>query len=99
MGIAGGLVPSPSALLVLLAAVALDRVGFGLALIVSYGVGLALTLIAAGLLMARLEHAVRRVAMRTSGGAIATAVSALPLVSAVGLICGGALFVLRALQV
>lgn len=97
MGVAGGMVPSPSALLVLLGAIALDRVAFGLALIVAYGIGLALTLIAAGLLMARMEHAVRRFAGRSQGGAIAVAVSALPLVSACGLISGGAMFVVRSM--
>ena len=99
MGVAGGLVPSPSALLVLLGAIALHRVGFGLALIVAYGVGLALTLIAAGLLMAHLEHTVRRLSSRSRGGAVAAVVAALPLVSACGLIGGGALFVLRAAQI
>ncbi len=97
MGVAGGMVPSPSALLVLLGAIALDRVAFGLALIIAYGIGLALTLIGAGLLMARMEHTVRRIAGRHQGGVMSVAVSALPLVSACGLIGGGALFVVRSM--
>ncbi|MER5277516.1 nickel transporter [Streptomyces sp. NPDC002809] len=51
VGLAGGLVPSPSALVVLLGAVALSRTFFGVLLVVGYGVGMALTLVAAGLLL------------------------------------------------
>lgn len=43
--------PSPSALVVLLGAIALGRAGFGLLLVVAYGVGMAATLTAAGLLL------------------------------------------------
>ena len=53
MGVAGGLVPSPSALLVLLSANALGRPVFGVLLVVAYGVGMAVTLTAAGLLLLR----------------------------------------------
>ncbi|MFD7425553.1 nickel transporter [Streptomyces sp. NPDC059818] len=55
MGIAGGLVPSPSALVVLLGAVALGRTAFGVLLVVGYGLGMALTLTLAGLLLVRLR--------------------------------------------
>jgi len=51
MGIAGGLVPSPSALVVLLGAVALGRTAFGVVLVLAYGAGMAATLTAAGLLL------------------------------------------------
>ncbi|MFC8452007.1 high frequency lysogenization protein HflD [Kitasatospora sp. NPDC057223] len=54
LGIAGGLVPSPSALVVLLAAVALGRTLFGAALVLAYGLGMAATLTAVGLLLVRL---------------------------------------------
>ncbi len=54
LGIAGGLVPSPSALVVLLGAVALGRTLFGAALVVAYGLGMAGTLTAVGLLFVRL---------------------------------------------
>ncbi|MEU2128912.1 nickel transporter [Streptomyces sp. NPDC018352] len=52
VGLAGGLVPSPSALVVLLGAVALSRTFFGVLLVVGYGVGMALALTSAGLLLA-----------------------------------------------
>ncbi|MFF9487243.1 sulfite exporter TauE/SafE family protein [Streptomyces sp. NPDC014676] len=48
LGFAGGLVPSPSAVVVLVGAAALGQAWFGLLLVVAYGVGLALTLTAAG---------------------------------------------------
>jgi ABC-type nickel/cobalt efflux system permease component RcnA len=49
LGITGGMVPCPAALIVLLSAAALHRVGFGLFLIVAFSVGLAAVLIAMGL--------------------------------------------------
>jgi ABC-type nickel/cobalt efflux system permease component RcnA len=53
--VAGGLVPSPSALLVLLAAVALGRTVLGVVLVLGYGIGMAVALTAAGLLLIRLR--------------------------------------------
>ena len=44
LGVAGGLVPSASALIVLLAAVTTGRLAFGLALIGAFGIGMALVL-------------------------------------------------------
>jgi len=55
MGIAGGLVPSPSALVVLLGAIGLGRTAFGLLLVVAYGAGMAATLTAAGLVLVRIR--------------------------------------------
>ncbi|MGH2522704.1 MAG: sulfite exporter TauE/SafE family protein, partial [Anaerolineales bacterium] len=51
LGISGGLVPCPSALVVMLAAIALDRVAFGLVLIVAFSLGLAGVLTGTGLLL------------------------------------------------
>jgi nickel/cobalt exporter len=51
IGLAGGLVPSPSALVVLLGAVGLGRVGFGVLLVLGYGLGMAAALTGAGLLL------------------------------------------------
>jgi len=70
MGVAGGMVPSPSALVVLLGAMALGRAWFGVVLVVAYGVGMAGTLTAAGLLLVRARKALdRRAATRTTGPA------------------------------
>lgn len=60
MGIVGGLVPSPSALVVLLGAVALGRTAFGVLLVLGYGLGMAGTLTLAGLLLVRLRDRVER---------------------------------------
>ncbi|MFJ4035732.1 HoxN/HupN/NixA family nickel/cobalt transporter [Streptomyces griseoluteus] len=54
LGFAGGLVPSPSAVVVLVGAAALGQAWFGLLLVVAYGIGLALTLTAAGFAVVRL---------------------------------------------
>ena len=51
LGITGGIVPCPAALVVLLGAFSLHRVGFGMFLIVAFSLGLAGVLIAIGLLM------------------------------------------------
>jgi ABC-type nickel/cobalt efflux system permease component RcnA len=51
LGVSGGIVPCPAALVVLLSAVAMGRVGFGLLLIVAFSVGLAAVLITIGLLV------------------------------------------------
>ena len=51
LGITGGIIPCPAALVVLLSAISLNRVGFGLVLIVAFSVGLAVVLMGIGLLM------------------------------------------------
>jgi nickel/cobalt transporter (NicO) family protein len=50
VGVSGGLIPCPSALIVLLGAISLHRVGFGLILIVAFSAGLALSITGIGLL-------------------------------------------------
>jgi ABC-type nickel/cobalt efflux system permease component RcnA len=51
LGISGGLVPCPSALVLLLSTIALGRVGFGLVLVLVFSLGLAGTLTGLGLLL------------------------------------------------
>ena len=51
LGVTGGIVPCPAALVVLLGALSLGRVAFGLILIAAFSVGLAAVLIAIGVLM------------------------------------------------
>lgn len=64
LGIAGGLVPSPSALVVLLGAIALGRTAFGVAMVISYGLGMAATLTAAGLLLVWIRDGAQKAATR-----------------------------------
>jgi ABC-type nickel/cobalt efflux system permease component RcnA len=49
LGVSGGIMPCPSALIVMLAAISMNRVGYGLVLIVAFSLGLACALTAAGL--------------------------------------------------
>ncbi|MFJ4471465.1 nickel transporter [Streptomyces sp. NPDC089424] len=64
MGFAGGMVPSPSAVVVLVGAAALGHAWFGLLLVVAYGAGLALTLTAAGFAVVRFGAGVTRALAR-----------------------------------
>jgi ABC-type nickel/cobalt efflux system permease component RcnA len=50
LGISGGMIPCPSALIVMLSAISLQRVGFGLLLILAFSIGLAGVLTGIGLL-------------------------------------------------
>ncbi|MFE7167567.1 sulfite exporter TauE/SafE family protein [Streptomyces sp. NPDC057616] len=60
LGFAGGLVPSPSAVVVLVGAAALGQAWFGLLLVVAYGIGLAITLTAAGFAVVKLGTGMNR---------------------------------------
>ncbi|MDP3713656.1 MAG: hypothetical protein Q8R60_14370 [Mycobacteriales bacterium] len=60
MGVASGIVPSPSVLVVLLGATALGRAPFGVLLVLGYGIGMAATLVAAGLLLLRAQGVAER---------------------------------------
>ena len=83
VGIAAGLLPCPSALVVLLSAIALHRVGFGMALIVAFSLGLAATITGIGLVAVLARRAFSRV--RLDG----RVVRALPAVSAVVIVLAG----------
>jgi ABC-type nickel/cobalt efflux system permease component RcnA len=68
LGISGGLLPCPSALVVMLGAIALQRVGFGLLLIVAFSLGLSsvltgigIALVSTGKLLERLPESGRLV--------------------------------------
>ncbi len=50
LGISGGLLPCPSALVLMLAAIAKDRIGYGIVLTLVFSLGLAATLTAVGLI-------------------------------------------------
>ncbi len=51
VGVSGGLVPCPAALVLLLSAISLGRLGFGMVLVVAFSVGLAIVLTGIGILM------------------------------------------------
>lgn len=60
LGISGGLVPCPAALVLLLAAVSVDRTAFGMALVLVFSAGLAAVLTAVGLLFVRGSRLLQR---------------------------------------
>ncbi|NGO78707.1 nickel transporter, partial [Streptomyces sp. YC504] len=96
VGIAGGLVPSPSALVVLLGAIALNRTAFGVLLVLAYGAGMAAVLCAAGLLVARCGHRAQALlAGGRSGPRIARLRAALPALTAALVIAVGSGMALR----
>jgi nickel/cobalt transporter (NicO) family protein len=90
MGASAGLIPCPSALVVLLGAVAQHQVGLGLLLILAFSVGLAGTLTALGLLVV---HA-RRVTTRFNIPERLT--TALPAASALAIVVLGCVLALQA---
>jgi nickel/cobalt transporter (NicO) family protein len=61
LGITGGIVPCPAALVVLLSAFSLHRIGFGLFLITAFSLGLAAVLVAVGLTMVYAKRFLSRV--------------------------------------
>jgi nickel/cobalt exporter len=83
VGVAAGLLPCPSALVVLLSAIALHRIGLGLALIVAFSVGLAATITGIGLVAVLARRAFRR--LRLDG----PLVRALPALSALVILVVG----------
>ena len=97
IGLAGGLLPSPSALLVLLAAVALGHAWFGVALVVAFGVGMATTLVTIGVLVMRLRGALELRLARRSSRRLAPVLRLAPVVTAVVVTLLGALLALRGL--
>lgn len=60
LGIAGGIVPCFDALAILIAAVNLRRIEFGLALIAAFSVGMALVLVAIGILFVKAKSVMER---------------------------------------
>jgi nickel/cobalt transporter (NicO) family protein len=91
VGVSGGLLPCPSALVVLLAAISLHRIGFGLLLILAFSAGLALTITGIGLVAVLARGAFRRVSFE------GRAVSLLPAASAVVILAAGLLMTVHAI--
>ncbi|HWJ31586.1 MAG TPA: sulfite exporter TauE/SafE family protein [Gaiellaceae bacterium] len=91
VGISGGALPCPSALVVLLAAISLHRVAFGLVLIVAFSLGLALTITGIGLVAVLARSAFAR---RSFDG---LALRVLPAVSALVIVVAGVAMTVHAL--
>jgi nickel/cobalt exporter len=82
VGVSGGLLPCPSALVVLLAAISLHRVAFGLLLILAFSAGLALTITGIGLAAVLARTAFRRVSFEGRLVRLLPAASALVILAA-----------------
>jgi ABC-type nickel/cobalt efflux system permease component RcnA len=77
LGISGGLLPCPSALVLLLTAIALHRIGFGLALVTAFSLGLAGVLTVVGLLFIKGSRLIDRTPSFAAAGRWMPATSAL----------------------
>jgi nickel/cobalt exporter len=91
VGVSGGLLPCPSALVVLLAAISLHRLLFGLVLIVAFSLGLALSITGIGLGAILAKKAFAR---RSFDGVL---IRALPALSALVIVVAGVLMTVHAL--
>ncbi len=91
VGVSGGIIPCPTALVVLLAAISLHRVAFGLVLILAFSIGLASVISGIGLVAVVARSTFRRLSFE------GTLVRALPAVSAVLVLAIGIVITARAL--
>ena len=93
LGISGGIVPCPAALVVLLSAVSMQRIGFGLLLIVAFSIGLAAVLISIGILMVYARQFMAR--FQVNGRLVSRW---LPLTSSAFILLFGVMLTVQALQ-
>jgi ABC-type nickel/cobalt efflux system permease component RcnA len=85
LGISGGLLPCPSALVLMLSAISLGRVGYGLVLTLAFSFGLAATLMCVGLAFLYLGKLLDRPSLGSN-----PIVKTLPVFSALVIACVGA---------
>lgn len=88
IALGGGLLPSPSAIVVLLGAVSLNRIAAGVILVLAFGVGLALMLTGLGLLVLKAKAVAARGVKRSSF---------IPILSSLAVTVLGAFLTIRAL--
>ena len=93
LGVYGGLIPCPTAIVVLLTSISLNRVGFGLVLVVAFSFGLAAVLTGIGLLLVHAGRLVNRFSDGTVAGRLGRF---LPIASAAAVILAGLVITLRA---
>jgi len=91
LGVSGGIVPCPGALVVLLAAIGLHQVAFGLAMLVAFSMGLATVLSAIGLVFVLARSRFER--LSTEGRLL----RALPVLSSCAVLVLGVVIAVRAL--
>ena len=86
LGLAGGLIPSTSALIILLGSIAAGRPAFGLILVVAFGLGMAAVMTGVGLAMILARTRLDRMPSRSSLGRLAMVA---PLVASVAVLSLG----------
>jgi nickel/cobalt transporter (NicO) family protein len=94
LGVVGGLVPSASALVILLAAISLHRLSFGLLLILAFSAGMAAVLAGVGLVLVYAGKAVERVGFQHQW--IASLANRIPLLTALVVLVSGLVLAVRA---
>jgi nickel/cobalt transporter (NicO) family protein len=97
LGAAAGLIPCPSALVVLLAAIAQHEIGLGLLLIVAFSLGLAGTLTGLGLAVVYARKLIPRIGQLSGGATLGKLAAALPAASAVVIVGVGCLLTANAI--
>lgn len=93
LGVSGGLLPCPSALVLMLSAISLNRVGYGLLLTLTFSFGLAATLMCVGLMFLYLGKLLDRPSIGSN-----RIVKTLPVFSAFVIACVGALICYNSLS-
>jgi len=71
LGLAGGIIPSTNALIILLATIATGRSAYGLVLVVAFGLGMALVLGGVGLGLVLARNRIEKLPSRSSLGRVA----------------------------
>ncbi len=92
IGVSGGLVPCPAALVLLLSAISLGRLGFGMVLVVAFSVGLAIVLSGIGILMIYAKGLFERFSFETRVPRL------LPVASALAISLAGVVILLGSLK-
>ncbi|HLX34264.1 MAG TPA: hypothetical protein VKR30_03365 [Candidatus Limnocylindrales bacterium] len=82
LGLSGGLVPSASALILLLGSISAGRIGYGIVLVVAFGIGMAVVLGGVGLALVRASRLVERLPSRWSLGRISGMAGAVQIATA-----------------
>lgn len=92
LGVSGGMVPCPAALVLLLSTISLGRVGFGMVLVVAFSAGLAIVLTGIGILMIYAKRLFERFSFETRTPRF------LPVASAAAISLAGLAIVLGSLE-
>ena len=96
LGAVGGLIPSVSALVILLAAISLHRVGFGLLLILAFSGGMAAVLAGIGLLLVYTRKIMERIPAKNPP--VAGLLGILPTAATLIVLASGVVITVRALS-